>query len=83
MKLCEGVLEEVGIYMEITPELRARAINNGIVISKHVTKTNLIREIQRREGNYPCFRTDEREYCQGTCEWASDCIGFLIAAWKR
>jgi hypothetical protein len=69
--------------MKITSELSVRAIKHGIFITRYTTKTNLVRAIQREEGNYPCFRTDEREYCQGTCEWASGCIDFLIAAWKR
>ena len=69
--------------MEISPELRARAIKHGIVITRYTTKTTLTRAIQGIEGHHPCFRTDEREHCPGTCEWASDCIGVLIAAWKR
>jgi hypothetical protein len=72
--------------MKITPELRVRAINNGIFITKDMTITRLIRRIQRCEGHSPCFRTDMRDSCQetsDTCEWASDCKNALIAHWLR
>lgn len=68
--------------MKITHELRVRATKYGIIVTRYTTKTELIRKIQRKEGNDPCFRTNKREYCQG-CEWASDCKNALIAAWKR
>lgn len=69
--------------MEITSELRVRAIRHGITISRYTTKTSLIRNIQRKEGQRPCFRTDDRDYCRGGCEWEDDCKSCLIASWKR
>ena len=72
--------------MRIPHKLSVRAINNGILITAYMTKTELIRKIQRNEGHSPCFRTDEREYCQGCeweSEWESECKNSLIAAWKR
>jgi len=69
--------------MKIASALNVRAITHGIAISTHTTETKLIRNIQLKEGNSSCFRTDEREYCPGSCEWENDCKDFLIAAWKR
>lgn len=36
------------------------------------TKTDVVREIQLREGYSPCFRT--REECDCECLWRSDCL---------
>ena len=72
--------------MKIPAELGVRAINCGIIITKEMSTTRLIRHIQRREGDRPCFRTDVRDSCQersDTCEWADDCKNALIAHWKR
>ena len=64
-------------------ELSVRAIKHGLLITRYTTKTSLVRNIQRKEGNQPCFRTDDRECCRGGCEWEDDCKNCLIAAWKR
>ncbi len=69
--------------MKITSELSVRAIKHGIFITRYTTKTSLIRAIQRSEGNYSCFRTDDRDFCRGGCEWEDDCKNCLIAAWQR
>ena len=69
--------------MKITAALSTRAKLHGIIITRYTTETNLIRHIQLREKNSPCFRTDDREGCLATCEWASGCKNFLIAAWRR
>lgn len=69
--------------MEITAEISVRAIRNGIFLTSCMNKTRVIRMIQRCEGESPCFRTDEREYCRGSCEWEDDCKNALIAAWQR
>ncbi len=35
-------------------------------------KQDVIRDIQIREGNDPCFRT--RESCENDCLWKDDCL---------
>ena len=38
-------------------------------------KIDLIREIQEKEGNIPCFRTDRVNHCNEiNCLWRDDCI---------
>jgi hypothetical protein len=72
--------------MRIPSELNVRAIKNGVLITKGMTVTRLVRYIQISEKHTPCFRTDCREYCQETketCEWAEDCKNALIAHWQR
>ena len=64
-------------------ELYERARKLGIIFSSHTSKVHLIRNIQSKEGHYPCFGSDEREFCVGGCEWEADCKSMLIAAWKR
>lgn len=46
------------------------------------TKTDSIREFQRRLGQEPCFRTEKSESCLGNCEWHFDCCR-PIAEWLR
>jgi hypothetical protein len=36
------------------------------------SKQDVIRDIQIREGNSPCFRTQEE--CESDCLWKSDCL---------
>ncbi len=36
------------------------------------SKLELIRDIQIKEGNDPCFKT--KETCENDCLWKSDCI---------
>ncbi|MFC1545961.1 SAP domain-containing protein [Pseudomonadota bacterium] len=72
--------------MKLPAELSIRAITNGVFITKDMTKTRLVRHIQRSEGDAPCFRTDIRDTCRessATCEWADKCKDALIAQWKR
>lgn len=69
--------------MKITTEISVRAIKHGIILTPRMSKTYVIRTIQRSEGENPCFRTDERDYCRGGCEWEPDCKNALIAAWQR
>jgi len=68
--------------MKITSALSVRAIMHGIIISPYMTKTKLVRHIQRKEGASSCFRSDERDHCQGGCEWEGDCKEALVAAWR-
>ena len=36
-------------------------------------RTNLIRDLQKKMGHEPCFRTDRSEYCMFDCQWRFDC----------
>lgn len=55
------------------PEIREMAKNLG-VRSFGRKKADLIREIQKKEGNFPCFGTAE-DYCdQFSCLWRADCL---------
>lgn len=37
-------------------------------------KADLIRAIQTKEGNFPCFETAENFCDQLTCIWRTDCL---------
>ncbi len=38
-------------------------------------KIEIIREIQKKEGNIPCFATERVNYCgEENCLWRNDCI---------
>ncbi len=40
------------------------------------TKAELIRKIQRKEGNFDCFSSATRDCCdQLLCLWREDCLG--------
>ncbi len=40
-----------------------------------LSKADLIRTIQREEGNFPCFGTAVEGYCDQTgCAWRGDCL---------
>ncbi len=70
--------------MKLSPALSVRAMKHGIMIEPHTRKASLIRQIQRKEGHLPCFRTGEQTFCKKQdCEWSSECKDVLIAAWKR
>ena len=75
MDLTFDVVEKQRLY------IRARRL--GIQFTSHTSKLRLIRNIQSKEGHYPCFGTDERSYCPGGCEWEDECKSMLVAAWKR
>jgi hypothetical protein len=53
-------------------EKKAKAL--GIKDTWKHSKTDLIKTIQRKEGNFDCFDT-ARNYCdQSACYWRSDCL---------
>ena len=55
-------------------KIRAIAKARGIK-SANLSKTDLIRTIQRQEGNFPCFGTDVDGHCdQFGCAWREDCL---------
>ncbi|MDI6735400.1 MAG: SAP domain-containing protein [bacterium] len=44
--------------------------------SGKMTKDELIKQIQRQEGNFDCFGTASDNYCdQSDCSWRDDCLG--------
>ncbi|MCG6535537.1 MAG: hypothetical protein L7F78_12800 [Syntrophales bacterium LBB04] len=54
-------------------EIREIAMKWEIPYRVGLSKEFLIREIQKREGNTPCFRANAE--CPGTgCLWMEDCI---------
>jgi len=53
-------------------EIRKIAKKWGIDTSVRRSKKDLIRDIQTREGNTPCFRT--KKECENDCLWKEDCL---------
>jgi len=54
--------------------IRSIAKEHGIKSGRQ-TKADLIRTIQRQEGNFDCFGT-AFDYCdQLACSWRDDCLG--------
>ena len=60
-------------------EIRARA-NQMNIGSNSMNKIEMIRCIQEKEGNIPCFKTNQSSCDQYECSWRGDCQpGALIA----
>lgn len=60
-----------------TQDIRDIAIAHKIKPGK-LSKTNLIKTIQRTEGNFDCFATATHSVCDQTnCMWRKDC--FIMA----
>jgi hypothetical protein len=56
-------------------EVHAIARAKGIKMSNQKDQTLLIREIQKAEGNYPCYGTATSGICdQAGCLWRKDCL---------
>lgn len=53
--------------------VKAKAKQAGVRIGK-LKKDELIRAIQKQEGNYPCFGTATGECDQLKCLWREDCL---------
>ncbi len=53
-------------------EIRKIAKLWGIDTRVGRSKLEIIRDIQIKEGNDPCFKT--KETCESDCLWKSDCI---------
>lgn len=61
-------------------KIRKLAKGQGIRPGK-LTKINLVREIQRKEGNFDCFATAVTGECdQEDCLWRDDCLTVSKAA---
>lgn len=55
-------------------EIREIAQTRGLKAGK-LSKVDLVRVIQREEGNYDCFATPYVETCgQDGCLWRADCL---------
>ena len=55
--------------------LRSIAKEHGIKAGK-MAKADIIRSIQRSEGNFDCFGTASDGVCdQMQCSWRDDCLG--------
>jgi hypothetical protein len=58
-------------------ELVAIAKAKNIIVRNH-SNGNIVRAIQRAEGNYDCFGTDKARRCeQRNCLWREDCLASL------
>jgi hypothetical protein len=55
-------------------QIMEKARELGLTVPVGISKTELIRSIQRAEGNFDCFGT-AHGYCdQSTCYWWSLCV---------
>jgi len=55
-------------------EIEKKARNLGIKDTWKYSKTQLVKTIQRKEGNFDCFGTARGNCDQIACCWRSDCI---------
>jgi len=55
------------------PEVRKRAKELGVKTGG-IKKSDIIRDIQTKEGNTPCFQTGMKTCDQSNCCWRSDCL---------
>jgi hypothetical protein len=64
-------------------QLHQLAFDFGLKASTpYTSQTQLIRSIQLKRGNEPCFLTEKRYACSEICEWVQDCRK-LKAHWMR
>ncbi len=55
-------------------EVREMAKEKGIKVGK-MKKDEIIRSIQRAEGNFDCYGSADSGYCsQDDCLWREDCL---------
>ncbi len=55
-------------------EIEKKARSLGVKDTWKFAKKDLIREIQRKEGNFPCFATAKNSCSQMSCSWRIDCL---------
>ena len=68
----DGVIEsKEDLSMEMQ-EIRRIAANWGVDRRVGRFKKDIIRDIQAKEGNSPCFGT--KETCENDCLWKADCL---------
>ena len=58
-------------------EVREKAKELGLKPGKIRKKVDLIRAIQIKEGNTPCFKTEVNDCDQTDCSWRGDCQGWI------
>ena len=55
---------------EIKTIAKAQGIN-----ARNLKKTDLIRTIQKTEGNFDCYGSESSDFCdQVNCLWRADCL---------
>ncbi len=55
-------------------EIEKKAKSVGLKDTWKFSKKDLIRAIQSKEGNYPCFATAQNFCNQSACCWKTDCL---------
>jgi hypothetical protein len=66
-------ISQGGVHMKIQ-KIREIARHQGLEAGK-AEKIELIKAIQRKEGNFDCFATAHEGVCdQGSCLWRTDCF---------
>jgi hypothetical protein len=55
-------------------EIAAKAYALGLSDAWLFSKEEMIRAIQRKEGNIPCFFTGRAQCEQTACLWRNDCL---------
>lgn len=55
-------------------EVEKKAKSLGITDTWRLSKKELIKTIQRKEGNFDCFASGNNSCNQHACAWRSDCI---------
>ncbi len=56
-------------------EIEKKAKSLGIKDTWRLSKKELVKTIQRKEGNFDCFASVQSRYCdQMGCLWRVDCI---------
>lgn len=54
-------------------EVRKMTRNLGVTGASKLQTRELVNEIQKAEGNNPCFKTDVVNCCQIGCLWRVEC----------
>jgi DNA-binding IscR family transcriptional regulator len=54
-------------------DIRKKAKDMGLSVGR-MSKADVIRAIQAKEGNFPCFGSAESECDQTDCCWREDCL---------
>ena len=55
-------------------EIEKKAKGLGIKDTWRLSKKDLIKTIQRKEGNFDCFASARNSCDQVCCSWRSDCV---------
>ena len=56
-------------------EIRKIARKNDVKVVKGIKKCYIIRALQRKEGNFPCYGLAINGECdQADCMWRADCL---------